>query len=706
MFEGAALLGICDKIVPGLLIGALRFGHLPTILVPAGPMPLGRRQQGKAARPPALRRRQGRPAPSCSRPRPRLSRPGTCTFYGTANSNQMMMEVMGLHMPGAAFVNPGTKLRQELTRAAVHRLAADRLGRQRLSPAGRCVDEKAIVNAAVGLLATGGSTNHVIHLPAIARAAGIVIDWEDIDRAVGRGAADRAGLSQRLGRREPFPRGRRHGLRDPRAARRRAAARRHHDRVGGGIGAYAREPWLDGDGAAPGASRPGSALDETMLRPASAPFQPDGGMRLVQGNLGRAMLQDQRGRSASAGRSRRRAGCSTTRTQVIAAFKAASSTATWSWWCASRARAPTACPSCTSSPRRSACCRIAGYKVALVTDGRMSGASGKVPAAIHVTPEALGGGRIAQAARRRHGPAVRRRRRAQRLVDDAELGRARSCASRPPPQSGTGRELFAMSCATAPTRPKRAARRCWRQGGLVTHELVAVDVGGTHARFAIAELHGDRRPSLSEPRKYRTADYPGLAAAWAAFASDQGGTLPRPRRLAGPVEGELFRVFTNNSWVTAPPRGAGPRTRPRRPLPIQRFRGDGVGGRGDVAGSAISGGPKGLLPVEGVTTVIGGYRPRRRPAAAGKAAISSSQRRAAISFRAARRLRGEAARPPARAASPRVGRAGHRGTGASRYPRHPGDDRGQAIVPLDDAALWQAAARAAPPLRRKRSIGW
>ncbi len=180
MFEGALLLGICDKIVPGLLIGALRFGHLPMILVPAGPMPSGLankekqriRQlyaEGKANRDELLE------AEAAS-----YHGAGTCTFYGTANSNQMMMEVMGLHMPGSAFVNPGTKLRTELTRAATHRLAQIGKGGD-YRPLGLCIDEKAIVNACVGLLATGGSTNHAIHLPAIARAAGILLDWQDMD---------------------------------------------------------------------------------------------------------------------------------------------------------------------------------------------------------------------------------------------------------------------------------------------------------------------------------------------------------------------------------------------------------------------------------------------------------------------------------------------------------------------------------------------
>ncbi|HET9352891.1 MAG TPA: dihydroxy-acid dehydratase, partial [Sphingomicrobium sp.] len=179
MFDGIALLGICDKIVPGLLIGVLRFGHLPALMVPGGPMPSGLankekqriRQlyaEGKVGKEELLA------AESAS-----YHGAGTCTFYGTANSNQMMMELMGLHIPGAAFVNPGTPLRQALTRAAVHRLAE--LAKDKARPLAQAVDERAIVNAAVGLLATGGSTNHAIHLPAIARAAGIIFDWQDLD---------------------------------------------------------------------------------------------------------------------------------------------------------------------------------------------------------------------------------------------------------------------------------------------------------------------------------------------------------------------------------------------------------------------------------------------------------------------------------------------------------------------------------------------
>ncbi|MBY0582487.1 MAG: dihydroxy-acid dehydratase, partial [Sphingomonas sp.] len=182
MFEGAALLGICDKIVPGLLMGALRFGHLPMILIPGGPMRSGISNREKARTRELFAEGKASREELLDSEIAAYHSKGTCTFYGTANSNQMMMEMMGLHMPGAAFANPGTKLRQELTRAAVHRLAKIGAGGEDYRPLGHCVDEKAIVNAAIGLLATGGSTNHLIHLPAIAAAAGIIIDWEDFDR--------------------------------------------------------------------------------------------------------------------------------------------------------------------------------------------------------------------------------------------------------------------------------------------------------------------------------------------------------------------------------------------------------------------------------------------------------------------------------------------------------------------------------------------
>src|SRR5687767_3687475 len=290
MFEGAALLGICDKIVPGLLMGALRFGHLPTILVPGGPMPSGLANKEKQrVRQLYAEGKVGR-AELLEAEAASYHGAGTCTFYGTANSNQMMMEVMGLHMPGAAFVNPGTKLRQELTRAAVHRIAEIGWDGNDYRPLGLCVDEKAIVNAAVGLLATGGSTNHAIHLPAIARAAGIVIDWEDIDqlsavvpliaRIYPNGSGDVNHFEAAGGMAFTIA-----TLLD--------AGLLHPDimTVGGhGLEHYARKPKLDGD-TLMWENAPLAPLDETMLRPASNPFNPDGGMRLVQGNLGRATFK-------------------------------------------------------------------------------------------------------------------------------------------------------------------------------------------------------------------------------------------------------------------------------------------------------------------------------------------------------------------------------------------------------------------------------
>ncbi|MGB3929252.1 MAG: dihydroxy-acid dehydratase, partial [Sphingobium sp.] len=289
MFEGALLLGICDKIVPGLLIGALRFGHLPTILIPAGPMPSGLANKEK------VRIRQLYAEGKVGREELLESESasyhgaGTCTFYGTANSNQMMMEMMGLHMPAASFVNPGTKLRTELTRAAVHRVASIGWDSEDYRPLGHCVDEKAIVNAMIGLMATGGSTNQAIHLPAIARAAGISIDWTDLAEI-----SDVVPLLARV-----YPNG---------------SGDVNHFHAAGGISFvirelldagllhrdimtvaradltdYGKEPVLENE-ALTWKDVPESR-DENMLRPASNPFQPDGGMKLLQGNLGRCVMK-------------------------------------------------------------------------------------------------------------------------------------------------------------------------------------------------------------------------------------------------------------------------------------------------------------------------------------------------------------------------------------------------------------------------------
>ncbi|MBY8824038.1 phosphogluconate dehydratase [Sphingomonas colocasiae] len=440
MFESAALLGICDKIVPGLLIGALRFGHLPTILIPAGPMPSGLankekqrvRQlyaEGKASRDELLE------AEAAS-----YHGAGTCTFYGTANSNQMMMEVMGLHVPGAAFVHPGTKLRQELTRAAVHRLAAIGWDGQDYRPLGLCVDERAIVNAAVGLLATGGSTNHAIHLPAIARAAGILIDWEDMDRLSAavpliarvypNGAGDVNNFHAAGGMafviRELI-----------------AAGLLHGDIMtvwDGDLNAYAAEPMLDGETLA--WRDVAETRDDSLLRPVAAPFMPDGGMRLLTGNLGRAMIKTS-AVTPDRWTIEAPARVFSDQDQVIAAFKAGELERDVVVVVRFQGPHANGMPELHKLTPSLGVLQDKGFRVALVTDGRMSGASGKVPAAIHATPEALNDGPLA---RLRDGDIVRvcaTRGELTALVSDAEWA-SRVPAASPPPVMGTGRELFAL----------------------------------------------------------------------------------------------------------------------------------------------------------------------------------------------------------------------------------------------------------------------
>ena len=438
MFDGMALLGICDKIVPGLVIGALRFGYLPAIFVPGGPMPSGLankekqkvRQlyaEGKATRADLLE------SESAS-----YHSPGTCTFYGTANSNQMMMELMGLHVPGAAFVPPNTPLRSALTRKAVHRLAE--IGREGSDyrPMGRVVNEKAIVNACVGLLATGGSTNHAIHLPAMARAAGIVLDWQDLDelsaavpliaRVYPNGAADVNHFHAAGGI----------GF----VARELLDAGLIHEDVltiaEGGMRAYATEPTLDGD-ALTWRPAPAHSGDAEILAPASAPFQPDGGMRLVTGNLGRATFK-----TSAVDRERwtieAPARVFNSQEAVQAAFKAGELDRDVIVVVRFQGPRANGMPELHKLTPPLGVLQDKGFKVALVTDGRMSGASGKVPAAIHVTPEALGGGALALI---QDGDVVRLCAHDGTLEVKADLS-ARQPAPAPQAQMGMGRELFAM----------------------------------------------------------------------------------------------------------------------------------------------------------------------------------------------------------------------------------------------------------------------
>ncbi|MBM0170508.1 phosphogluconate dehydratase [Altererythrobacter sp. C41] len=437
VYDGALMLGICDKIVPGLLIGALRFGYLPTIFVPSGPMPTGIpnkekqrvRQlyaEGKVGRDELLESELGS-----------YHSPGTCTFYGTANSNQMMMELMGLHIPGAAFVQPGTKLRQALDRAAVHRVAAIGQKGNDYRPLARCVDEKAIVNAAIGLLATGGSTNHAIHIPAMARAAGIRFDWDDLAelshvvpllaRVYPNGAGDvnhfheAGGIGYVIGE-----------LLE--------AGLAHRDVLTvseGDLSRYAEEPGLDEDTLV--WRDPGPSGNREMLRPASEPFQADGGMRLVQGNLGRACFKSS---AVEEERWTIEAPCRVFQTQreVAEAFKAGELDRDVVVVVRFQGPRANGMPELHKLTPPLGVLQDRGYRVALVTDGRMSGASGKVPAAIHCTPEALGGGPLA---RLRDGDVVRVCAVTGELSTTTDLD-AREPAPDPLPESGTGRELFAM----------------------------------------------------------------------------------------------------------------------------------------------------------------------------------------------------------------------------------------------------------------------
>lgn len=437
MYDGALMLGICDKIVPGLLIGALRFGHLPAIFVPSGPMPSGisnkqkqaTRQlyaEGKATRAQLLESELGS-----------YHSPGTCTFYGTANSNQMMMEMMGLHIPGSAFVQPGTQLRQALDRAAVHRVAEIGIGGDDYRPIGHCVDEKAIINAAVGLLATGGSTNHAIHIPAMARAAGVQLDWTDL--------SDLSSVVPLLA--SVYPNG---------------SGDVNHFHTAGGMGyvirelldaglahqdvmtvgdsdlsRYGEEPGLDGETLT--WRDVGPSGDDTMLRPASDPFQKDGGMRLVEGNLGRATFKTS---AVSEDRYTVEAPCRVFEHQadVTAAFKAGELDCDVVVVVRHQGPRANGMPELHSLTPPLAVLQERGYKVALVTDGRMSGASGKVPAAIHCTPEALGGGPLAKL---RDGDMVKLCAKTGALSTTADLS-TRDAVADPAGDTGFGRELFTM----------------------------------------------------------------------------------------------------------------------------------------------------------------------------------------------------------------------------------------------------------------------
>lgn len=437
-FDAALLLGTCDKIVPGLMIGALAFGHLPVIFAPAGPMPSGIPNKEKAKVRERYALGQATRAELLEAESASYHSPGTCTFYGTANSNQVLMEVMGVHMPGAAFVNPGTPLREALTRGAAARAVA--LAQEENSWLAATLDERSFVNAVVGLMATGGSTNHALHIPAMARAAGIVVSWDDFDalakvtpllaRIYPNGAAD-VNMFQAAGGtgfliRELIGAGLLHG--DVLTV------------AGPSLARYAQEPHLV-DGALAWRDAPEKSGAPDILRPASDPFDAEGGIKVLHGPLGRAVIKissvppDRHVVEAPAA-------VFSDQDDVLAAFSAGKLDRDVIVVLRFQGPRANGMPELHKLTPPLTALQNKGFRVGLVTDGRMSGASGAVPAAIHVTPEALADGLIG---RIEDGDVVRIDSRAGTLtVATNEATLAARPAPRPPPvRHGWGRELFA-----------------------------------------------------------------------------------------------------------------------------------------------------------------------------------------------------------------------------------------------------------------------
>lgn len=442
MFDAAMYLGVCDKIVPGLLIGALSFGHLPAVFVPAGPMPSGLpnkekvriRQlyaEGKVGREELLK------AESES-----YHSAGTCTFYGTANSNQMMVEMMGLHLPGSSFINPNTPMRDELTkRATEHALKFTAIGDD-FRPVGHAIDEKAILNALVGLLATGGSTNHTIHLIAIARAAGIVINWDDFDRL-----SRVIPLITRI-----YPNG---------------TADVNHFQAAGGMGLlirelsknglmhtdiltigeekgmeqYTKEPTLK-DGKLSWVEGTETSLDPEVISTVTKPFAASGGLHLIKGNLGRGMSKisavDEKHQVVEAP-----AMVFDHQDDVVAAFKRGEMEKDVIVVLRFQGPKSNGMPELHKLTPPLGVLQDKGFKVALVTDGRMSGASGKVPSAIHLCPECADGSVLNKV---RDGDIIKLDTQTGDLnvmVDDEELNARVDCVlANTEHHYGMGRELF------------------------------------------------------------------------------------------------------------------------------------------------------------------------------------------------------------------------------------------------------------------------
>ncbi|MBH3430845.1 phosphogluconate dehydratase [Pseudomonas alkylphenolica] len=456
MFDAALMLGICDKIVPGLLMGALRFGHLPTIFVPGGPMPSGisnkqkadvrqRYAEGKASREELLESEMKS-----------YHSPGTCTFYGTANTNQLLMEVMGLHLPGASFVNPYTPLRDALTIEAAQQVTRMTKASGDFMPLGEIVDEKSLINSIVALHATGGSTNHTLHMPAIAQAAGIQLTWQDM--------AELSEVVPTLS--HVYPNGKA-DINHFQAAGGMAFLIRElldsgllHEDVntvaGHGLRRYTREPFLE-NGKLVWREGPQASLDEAILRPVARAFSPEGGLRVMEGNLGRGVMK------VSAVAPEHQVVEAPARVfhdqQALAdAFQAGELE------CDFVAVMRFQGPRCNGMPELHkmtpflGVLQDRGFKVALVTDGRMSGASGKIPAAIHVCPEAFDGGPLARV---RDGDIVRVDGVAGTLsvkLDAAELADREIPPAPTGNDLGCGRELFGfMRMALSPAEQGASA---------------------------------------------------------------------------------------------------------------------------------------------------------------------------------------------------------------------------------------------------------
>ena len=394
MFDGGMCLGICDKIVPGMMIGALRFGHLPFIFVPGGPMESGITNDEKAHfRKEYAAGRIGRDellkAESAS-----YHSAGTCTFYGTANSNQMLMEIMGVHLPGASFITPGTELREALNDYTVKRLTQITAQRDEYTPLYEVITPESIVNALVGLVSTGGSTNHTIHLIAIARAAGIIINWEDfsdvaeavpqLTRVYPNGSADINHFQACGGMGYLMKTLREGGLLNENV---KTAA-------GTGLEAYTKEPYLE-NGKLAWRNSPEKSLDENVMRGVNDPFAPTGGLKILRGNLGRSVIK------VSAVKEenyvvKAPAVVFEDQDDVITAFKRGELNKDVVVVVRNQGAHSNGMPELHKLTPTLGLLMSQGYKVALVTDGRMSGASGKVPAAIHLSPDAAKGGPIAK----------------------------------------------------------------------------------------------------------------------------------------------------------------------------------------------------------------------------------------------------------------------------------------------------------------------